>query len=381
MEDIIKKFDFWFSQKVLKYDVVANSKLKFSNEEVIVDWDHCLVDIVGKKSQKTRIVLRSSSESVSDYIGRTKQETVEIRYMIGIDVSEKVSKPYIENYEVNKDKVRKNLPKECENYIKRAVFSLDDKYWIWEEYSPNIPLESTNIYKLYVQIIEFMDKTKDLVDYDINEIFKVEIDESIIDNKKMGEIIPIIYQPAIDELKNFVREVHCHLIQPNVLEVTLIFNNEELRKFSLFNKIYEKIRLIIYGRIMDIESFRIYLDQDRMQNNNMYVFEKIYSSIDDTQYGIIYDTIHGDSPPYSPPPDPPKRKIKYYFIDYKHPVIFINTSNHAMAESDNNHEIWKWEYIPFLNDSPVIFGTKSRKQIESIFKPLTHRILGINVTK
>ena len=367
MEEIIKKFDFWFSQKVLKYHVAANSKLKFSNEEVIVDWDHCLVDIVGKKSGKTRIVLRSSSETVSDYIGRTKQETVEIRYMIGIDIAE-VSEPFIENYEVNKDKVRKNLSKECKNYIKRAVFSLDNKYWIWEEYSPNIPLESTNIYKLYVQIKEFIDKTKDLVDYDIDEIFKVEIEKSIIDNKKRGEIIPIIYQPAIDELRNYVREVHCHFIRPDVLEVTLIFNNEELRKFSLFNKIYEKIRLIIYGRIMDIESFRIYLDQDRMQNNKLYIFEKIYSNIGNNQYGLKYDTIHGDQP------EAPKRKVKYYFIDYKHPVVFINTSNHAMAESDNNHEIWKWEYIPFLNDSPVIFGTKSRKQIDNCFKPLTHRI-------
>ncbi len=366
MEDIIKKFAFWFSQKVLKYHVVANS-LKFSHDEVIVDWDHCLVDIVGKKSGKTRIVLRSSSETVSDYIGRTKQETVEIRYMIGIDISS-VSEPIIENYQVNNDKIRKNLPKECENYIKRAVFSLDDKYWLWEEYSQNIPLESTNIYKLYLQIKEFIHNTKDLVDYDVNEIFKVEIDESIIDSKKREEIMPIIYQPAIDELRNFVREVHCHLIQPDVLEVTLIFNNEELRKFSLFNKIYEKIRCIIYGRIMDVESFRIYLDQDRIQNFKLYTFEKIYSNIGNIEYGIKYDTIHGD-----PPPNTPKRKVKYYFIDYKHPVVFINTSNHAMAESDNNHEIWKWEYIPFLNDSPVIFDTKSRKQIDDIFKPLTRR--------
>ena len=260
MEDIIKKFDFWFSQKVLKYDVVANSKLKFSNDEIIVDWDHCIVNIVGKKSGKTRIVLRSSSEAVSDYIGRTKKETVEIRYMIGIDISE-VFEPYIENYEVNKEKVRKNLPKDCENYIKRAVFRLDDNYWIWEEYSTNIPLESTNVYNLYLQIKKFNENTKEFGDYDINEIFKVEIDENITDTKKREEIIPIIYQPAIDELRNYLREVHCHFIRPDVLEVTLIFNNEELRNFSLFNKIYEKIRLLVYGRIMDIESFRIYLDQ------------------------------------------------------------------------------------------------------------------------
>jgi hypothetical protein len=366
MEDVINKINFWFSQKVLKYHVIAKS-LKFSDQEVIVDWDHCIVNIVGKKSGKTRIVLRSSSETVSDYIGRTTQETIEVRYMIGIDISA-VSDPFIEDYKVNKDKVRKNLPNEFENNIKRAVFSLDDKYWLWEDYSQNIPLESTNIYKLYLQIKEFIHKTKDFVDYDINDLFKVEINESKIDNKKIGEIIPIIYQPAIDELRNFVREVHCHLIQPDVLECTLIFNNEELRKFSLLNKIYEKFRLIRYGRSMDIESFRIYLNHDQMQNSKLYAFENIYSNIGNNQYGIKYDTIHGD------PPEAPKRKVKYYFHDYKHPVIFINTSNHAMAENDNNHEIWKWEYIPFLNDSPVIFDTKSRNQIDNIFKPLTGRI-------
>src|SRR5215204_5754182 len=133
MEDVINKINFWFSQKVLKYHVIAKS-LKFSDKEVIIDWDHCIVNIVGKKSGKTRIVLRSSSETVSDYIGRTTQETIEVRYMIGIDISA-VSDPFIEDYKVNKDKVRKNLPNEFENNIKRAVFSLDDKYWLWEDYS------------------------------------------------------------------------------------------------------------------------------------------------------------------------------------------------------------------------------------------------------
>ena len=310
----------------------------------------------------------SSSETISDYIGRTKQETIDLRYMLGIDITS-VSEPLIENYKVNKDKARKNISKDFENNIERVVFTLDNKYWLWEEYSHNIPLESTNIYNLYLLIKEFIHKTKDFVDYDISDLFKVEIDETKIDSKIRGEIIPIIYQPAIDELRNFLREVHCYLIRPNVLEVTLIFNNEQLRKFSLFNKIYEKIRLIMYGRTMDVESFRIYLDDyDHIQKYKMYTFEDIYSNIGNNQYGIKYDTIHGD-----PPPNAPKRKVKYYFIDYKHPVVFINTSNHAMAESDNNHDIWKWEYIPFLKDSPVIFDTKSRKQIDNI-KPLTSRI-------
>jgi len=161
MEDVNNKINFWFSQKVLEYHVIANP-LKFSDKEVIIDWDHCIVNIVGKKSGKTRIVLPSSSETVSDYIGRTKQEIIEVRYMIGIDIST-VCEPFIENYKINKDKIRKNLPKEFEKNIKRVVFSLDDKYWLWEEYSQNIQVESTNIYNLYLQIKEFIHKTKNFV--------------------------------------------------------------------------------------------------------------------------------------------------------------------------------------------------------------------------
>lgn len=66
--------------------------------------------------------------------------------------------------------------------------------------------------------------------------------------------------------------------------------------------------------------------------------------------------------------------MKYYFIDYKHPILFINTFNHAKAENDNNYKIWKWEYIQFLKDSPVIQGTKSIKQIDSFYKSLVQKI-------
>lgn len=234
----------------------------------------------------------------------------------------------------------------------------------------DIPLEDTNIYKLYLYTNHYLQK-KDHIDSDINDLFRVTIDLKKINNEMKNEILPIIFQPAIDELKNFLREIHCYLVEPNIIEVTLIFNNEELRKFSLLNKLYEKIRLIVYGRIMDIETFRIYFDpNDKVKNNKNFTFQNIYSNINNNQYGIEYDTIHGDSPP-----DVPLRKVKYYFLDYNHPIVFINTSNHAMAENDNNHEIWRWEYIPFVNDSPVVFGTKSRKEIDSIYKPLKQRIL------
>ena len=149
-----ENINFWFSQKIKKYKIIEKS-LKFSHQEAIVDWDHCLVSIVGKKSGKTRIVLRSSSEHISRYIGRTKTKEIELRYMIGIDISS-ISEPLIEDYEVNKDQVRKHLPNETRKQIKRVVFKLDDKYWLWEEHLSDIPLEDTNIYKLYLYINHFL---------------------------------------------------------------------------------------------------------------------------------------------------------------------------------------------------------------------------------
>jgi hypothetical protein len=34
-----------------------------------------------------------------------------------------------------------------------------------------------------------------------------------------------------------------------------------------------------------------------------------------------------------------------------------------------NHEIWKWEYTCWEKDSPVVFGNKSREEIDKSFRP------------
>ena len=46
-----------------------------------------------------------------------------------------------------------------------------------------------------------------------------------------------------------------------------------------------------------------------------------------------------------------------------------------MAEKDNNDTLWKWEYRPFDEKSPVVFGTKSREEIDSQFMPPLARII------
>jgi hypothetical protein len=136
------------------------------------------------------------------------------------------------------------------------------------------------------------------------------------------------------------------------MEVSLIFNNEQLRKHSFLNNIYQSFRYYNYGRILDIETFRIRFSDDA---KSKFIFRDIYSE----RYSLEYDSIHGDFGASAPEHD-----VKYYFNTEKHPVLFINTSNHAMAEHDSNSNLWKWEYIPWLDNSPVLFEEKNRTYIE-----------------
>ena len=43
------------------------------------------------------------------------------------------------------------------------------------------------------------------------------------------------------------------------IEVSLLFNNEELRRHKYLDRIYSIIRLVLYGRTRDVETFRIHL--------------------------------------------------------------------------------------------------------------------------
>ena len=128
--------------------------------------------------------------------------------------------------------------------------------------------------------------------------------------------------------------------------MTLIFQDETLRKHGILNGIYRYIRLLKYKRTMDIETFSFKDDQ--------FYFGDIYSG----DSNLFEDTIHNEM-------DVP---AKYYFQDTNHPVIFVNTSNHALAPHDNNHDLWKWEYVPWSGTIPIKSGTKSRAEIERSFE-------------
>ena len=345
--------ELWFSHKERKWEV-KNRTFSWTDEKEIWDWDSCTIGLARTPGDELIVAVRSKTNKNSRYMG---DKPVELRYMLGFKVT-RISKPRSELYtarENHPDPGKREGPKE------RWVFHLKgsapgDDYWIWEWAKEGGDITSSSTYRLYQSIrgeLSSPSKGRD-------NIFDVELEDR-------GErVIPVIYQPAVDSLDNFVREVHCAKkpAKPDgsyEIEVTIIFNNEQLRRHAyggILNKIYEWFRRLYHGRILDIESFKIIVRDD--VENNRFIFENIYS---DTHV-LEDDSIHGDPPPA------PERRIKYYFINHKHPVVFINTSNHAMAEHDTNHRIWKWEYIPWMDNAPIKLGDKTREEIEKGFKPI-----------
>jgi hypothetical protein len=260
----------------------------------------------------------------------------------------------------------------------RWVFQLDDDYWIWE-YKEGGSDErsdggsdnaSSSVYKIHQKIQESLSAIRQ---GGANQVFDLQpkslSDRMVIDHLQSppgglkDRIIPVIYQPAVDGLKNYLREVHC--AQKDLdeavseVEVTLVFNNEELRKHRILDIPYREMRRLMYNRDSDVESFKIRIDRNNMQNNR-FIFKNIHSIIDGKNNDLNEDSIHGD-------PEGTGCAISYYLIDNCHPVVFVNTSNHAMAEHDANQRLWKWEYVPGLKDSPVILAGKTRKEIDAEF--------------
>lgn len=347
---------FWFSHKARRYEIEHSGYENIfawkNNNMVMWDWDRCSLSI-GRllKNGKIRFVVRSKTNRNSEFIGN---KPVNIRFMLAID-SGSVQEPWEEEYSISSR--RKGLASLAGKKYRRWVFSLDGRYWIWEWARQGKSIKSSRVYKLYEAIRKKFEAPGELHD---DSIVSAPIEATT------DTVFPVIYQPSVDSLGNFLREMHCaRKVKSDgsrELEVSLVFNNEQLRKFSLLGILdaaYREYRLHKYGRIFDIETFTVRLGKkdDLSPANNYFTFKNIYSD----RHGLIYDTIHGDS-------DGRPRSIRYYLNEQDHPIVFINTSNHAMAEYDNNQSLWKWEYVPWDDRAPIKVGTKTRKQLDDYYQ-------------
>jgi hypothetical protein len=334
----------WFSHREKKWEVI-DGKFSWTDKEDIWDFDYCTVGIARTLENELIGVVRSRTDKNSGYMG---DKPVELRFMLGFPIN-RVKEPATELYTA-----RKNIPEKKEGPGERWVCQIDDDYWIWEWAKAGEDISSSNIFQLY----KLIKKEGSFPSIMSDNIFDVDVQEK-------DDIIPVIYQPAVDSLNNFVREVHCARKPIDQygsydVEVTIIFNDEHLQKhnISVIDNLYRSIRKATYGRIYDIETFKIIVKKD--MNEKYFTFEKIYSD----NYQLVEDSIHEDKTP----PPAPMRRVEYFFMNGNHPVIFVNTANHALAGHDTNRRIWKWEYIPWLKDAPIIYGKKTREEINSEFK-------------
>ena len=191
---------------------------------------------------------------------------------------------------------------------------------------------------------------------EIDEMYE-EIKEKIVKSENSKNIIcpdyvptnsktlPVIYQPRIDAWKNFLREVNV-IPKGSGYEVTLAFQDEVLRKFFLIDPFYRIYRFFRFHRTVDIESFEIKQDK--------FYFKNIYSDMDT----LFDDSTHNEK----------IIPIKYYFSEDNHPVIFVNTANHSLAPHDNNHDFWKWEYVPWDEKTPLKYGEKSKEDTDKSYR-------------
>jgi hypothetical protein len=342
----------WFTHVTTEYEVRGGSRKEFvwmtDSPKIKLDWDNCTLDVAGLLSDgSARFVIRSSTNRNSDYMGDIP---VKLRYMLALHVDPAtISEPRIERNYSLADSKRRRLPYSVRTMPHdRWVFDLGRNAQLWEWTRQDADLKSSRVQMVHDSIQRFINYPE----RQENNTIRVAAD-------RLDEIIPVTYQPAVDSLDNFLRETHCHKTMDGDaadVEVSLMFNNEQLRKFKYADGIYRWFRKLFYGRQIDIETFRIHFVRDRT-DENYFVFQSIYSG----DHDLEYDTIHLDK-------EYQKRQIEYYFMDYFHPVVFVNTSNHAMAGHDNNPELWKWEYLSWVEKAPVVLGKKSRSELDRQFK-------------
>ena len=345
----------WLSYKQERYSArLENAKriLNWTGTKSTWDCDNCTFSVIHTEDDSVHVVARRTKSFASSYM----EKHVQVNLMMGFTITasqkpmeEEYSEPESDNAE-NKDR-KKRLRwvihlKQADGDFDPAERPISDCcIWQWAETDSEKTIEQSEIYKIYYDLTKAQNKSLER-----KNIFNVV-------TEKQDQIIPVLYQPRIDAWKNFVREIHTHKIADDEIEVTIIFNDEQLRKHSVLDPIYRRFRRFRYKRIKDIESFRIKLDKIPKE----YTFESIYSG----KYALYHDSIHEDKPDENG--IVPSHKIKFYFSSVLHPIVFINTSNHALSEHDNNHFHWKWEYAAWEKKSSVVYGMKSRNDIDNEF--------------
>jgi len=321
------KTTLWFSYIQEEYDPTKLNTAKFWTGKLKRwNWDGCRFSFIPIGDNKVRLVIRRRK-----FFNRDKRKEVEVDLMISIVVLD-FNGPII-----TKEKIREgnNIP-ETQNHERKIIELTVEN----DLRGDDRPLEKCQIWQLsddddgtiekLIEELKTMKRKPASPDHDV-----------IFDHEAVSDrIIPVIYQPRVDAWKNMLHKVHLEEKRGGYILATVVYDDENLIQHWYLDVFYRIIRFFGYGRIKDIESFKI---KFMGNETNHFVFENIYSN----NHQLYHDTIHGDEPPA------PDRPIKHWHVSKNHPIVFVNTANHAMAEFDTNHAHWKWEYVPWDESGPI----------------------------
>lgn len=294
-------------------------RLGWKTEEKNYIYDNCIIDVIGMDKNRARIVVRRKIIGHSSFAAKIKKNpNFTLNLMMGF-VTTQASK--------------------SENQFGESIISFEI-----EQSNDKVHRDLKNV-KLISDNKDEIESLLNLIQQKMGNSSNI---TNIIDSvyfDKSSEIMPVVYQPEVDASKNILRDIQVSK-KNSSHEVTLVFDGEILRKHGLLDPIYKLFRYFRYRRTVDIESFKI--------KGNELVFDHIYSG-DNT---LFNDTIHESK----------KVNTKYYFQDSNHPVVFVNTSNHALSESDNNHDFWKREYVAWSDKVPIKYGNKTNEKTKKEYE-------------
>jgi hypothetical protein len=304
-------------------------------------------------SYKTK--MRWDAKQKSTFPGKKNHNNYMLHYVIHFDVQIS-SLPKM----INEEKIEEQLhdKKEYGDIKDSWVLYLDThhKIWTWKD-------NEKDTKNIMIKILESINKKVNNEHISPNAVDR---GDSKINMDIQPVVYPVVNHPTRDlGGRNYIQEIHLHRSKmDNKILVTIVYNDERLREHAWLDYIYRIIRKLRHGRTFDVESFSIVLDKNGYPRK--FEFPDIYSG----DNKLEKDNIHCNKCDLD---------IRYYFNqEMTRPILFINTSNHAMAEMDNNCNKWKIEYRLWDEQCPIYMGTNTRCEIEKYLskhgiEPLFHK--------
>ncbi len=243
---------FHFSYVQEAYDEVKESRrdyLSWKNKEKAWSYSDCKVKVIGMDDNKARIIVRRKKSGYSKFM----ESDFEVNLMMGF--------------------VASNMRKHTVGYKDIIIFDLEQTKDKHHRELKDVKIWSDDVHE-----------TEDLYNTILQERGN-NTNTKIIESdhlERNNSVVPVIYQPKIDAWENFLREIHIHKKDDGSFEMSLVFQDEVLRKHGILDGIYRYIRLLKYKRTMDIETFSF--------KDNQFFFGNIYSG----KSNLFEDTVHNE---------------------------------------------------------------------------------------